>query len=281
MQVDGTPLTEIDPDAEPAQSGPAQPRGDESAAAQSPPDQSPSAKAEWPLAPLLSLPTGEWPVSEDEVPAYSRDRMSHQHIISARYFARVAQEIEDGDLNAITQEDKLSHRAFATAAVFSAASFLEASINELYLELQKLSQSSQAPLRRELEMLPRVWPQIVTSPVLHKYQLALSVADGDQYNESKAPFLDADSLTHLRDALLSYRPDWEDRRGKHRSLEKRLQAKFAPSALVSDQAPWFPDRCLGAGCAKWAVKAVEVFSDDFSHRMAIPSRPLSGGAAAG
>ncbi|HVF38913.1 MAG TPA: hypothetical protein VM939_03360 [Gemmatimonadaceae bacterium] len=256
MPVDRTDLPAVDPETD--DSGPL-------------PPENPS----WPLAPVLTFPTADR-VDTDEGPAFSRDRMSHQHIISARFFADAVQEIESGDREAVTQDDRLKHRAFVSAAVLSAASFLEASINELYLELQKLSQSSQPQLRRELAMLPRVWPQIVSSPVLHKYQLALSVADGDQYNESKAPFLDADSLVHLRDALLSYRPDWEDRRGRHRTLEKRLQAKFPQNALVSEHAPWFPDRCLGAGCAKWAVRTVELFSDDFSHRMAIPSRPLSG-----
>lgn len=232
-------------------------------------------EAAW-LAPVISIPASPDAGDTGEGPAISRDRMSHLHIVSAHHFAESAQELEAGDDRETTPDEKLQHRAHVTAAVLAAAAFLEASINELYLELQKLSQSGQPQLRRELAMLPRVWPQIVGAPVLHKYQLALSVADGDQYNESRAPFVDADSLIHLRDALLSYRPDWEDRRGKHRTLEKRLQTKFLPNALASEDAPWFPDKCLGAGCAKWAVRSVELFSDDFAHRMAIPSRPLIG-----
>ena len=60
------------------------------------------------------------------------------------------------------------------------------------------------------------------------------------------------------------------------SLEKRLRTKFPPNALVPAKAPWFPDRCLGAGCATWAVKTVQVFSDDFCHRMGIPTRARVG-----
>jgi len=231
---------------------------------------------DWPLSPVLSLPNGaKTGPSVDGAPGRF-ERMSHQHIVSAHHFAESAQVLEGRDRAEVTQDDRLRHRAHVTAAVLASAAFLEASINELYLELQKLSHSGQPNLRRELAMLPRVWPQIARSPVLHKYQLALSVADGDQYDESRPPFIDADSLAHLRDALLSYRPDWEDRRGRHRTLEKRLHTKFPPNVIAPPQAPWFPDRCLGAGCAKWAVRTVQLFSDDFCHRMAIPARPLIG-----
>lgn len=231
------------------------------------------------LAPVMSIPGSQDLGDSGEYQVVSRDRMSHLHIVSAHHFAESALALEAGEAaeaGDASHDEELQHRAHVTAAVLAAAAFLEASINELYLELQKLSQSGQPQLRRELAMLPRVWPQIVGAPVLHKYQLALSVADGDQYNESRPPFVDADSLIHLRDALLSYRPDWEDRRGKHRTLQKRLQTKFVPNGLASADAPWFPDKCLGAGCAKWAVRSVELFSDDFCHRMAIPARPLIG-----
>jgi hypothetical protein len=121
-----------------------------------------------------------------------------------------------------------------------------------------------------------VWPEVAGSPILHKYQVALSLADADSYDESKPPFLDADSLLRLRDALLSGTAGWDDKRGKHQTLEKRLRTKFPPNALASAKAPWFPDRSLGAGCAMWAVKTVQVFSDDFSHRMGIPTRARVG-----
>ena len=202
----------------------------------------------------------------------SRQRLYRLHMFAADNFAVSAQELEDRGPGVLTAEEICTHGAFVTGAVFSAAAFLETSITDLYLELKKLSQSGQRNLRRELAMLPRVWPEIAGAPVLHKYQLALSVADADQYNESRSPFHEAASLIRLRDALLDYTPDWDDKRGKHQSLEKRLFAKFPPNPFAVEHAPWFPDRCLSAGCAKWAVRAAQFFSDDFCHRMAIPAR---------
>ncbi len=212
----------------------------------------------------LSAPT---PEEQSE----SRERLYRQHLFSADHFASAAQELERREQGALTGEEICQHGAFVTGAVFSAAAFLETSITDLYLELQKLGEAH-GNIRRELAMLPRAWPEIAGAPVLHKYQLALSVADADQYHESRSPFVDADSLIHLRDALLDYTPDWDDKRGRPHSLEKRLHSKFEPNPFAAPGAPWFPDRCLSAGCANWAVRAAQFFSDDFCHRMAIPAR---------
>src|SRR5665647_202254 len=219
----------------------------------------------------------EIPSAEERVPTIedisdSRERLYRQHLFSADHFATRAQELEDRGADALSDEEICTHGAFVMGAVFSAAAFLETSITDLYLELQKLSKSGQRNLRRELAMLPRVWPEIVGAPLLHKYQLALSVADADQYNESRSPYFEAESLIRMRDALLDYTPEWDDKRGRHHSLEKRLSAKIPPNPFASVNSPWFPDRCLSAGCAKWALRAAQFFSDDFCHRMAIPAR---------
>jgi hypothetical protein len=205
----------------------------------------------------------------------SRERLYRQHLFAADDFARSAKAIEERGPVAVTDEDVCRHGAFVTSAVFASAAFLETSIIDLYMELKKLSESH-SNIRRELAMLPRVWPEIAGAPVLHKYQLALSVADADQYNEGRSPFLDADSLIHLRDALLDYTPEWDDSRGKHHSLQKRLQGKIPLNPFAPPGSPWFPDGCLSAGCATWSVRAAQFFSDDFCHRMAIPARAQVG-----
>ena len=223
------------------------------------------------------MPLADRDVDAVEVAIASRDKLYRQHIFSANHFAERANTLEGREPGEITQDERWRHRAYVTGAVFSAAAFLEASINELYLELQNLSQSGQPRLPpRELALLTRVWPDVVGSPVLHKYQVALSIADADSYDESRPPFIEAESLLRLRDALLSSTAEYEDRRGRQRTLETRLRTKFAPSALASADVLWFPDRCLGAGCARWAVKTAQTFSDDFCLRMGIPVRARVG-----
>lgn len=231
-----------------------------------------------PLPDLTATPRGGRAGYAGEDSTWSRDRLSRHHIISAHNFAESADQLEQSDPGEQPVEEKWRYRAYVTAAVLSAAGYLEAAINELYLELQKVTQSEDSHLRHELALLVSAWPQIVNSPVLQKYQIALSVTDADQYNEDASPYAEAEGLMRLRDALLSYSADWDDSRGRHQVLEARLKDAFKPSPMVSSQRPWFPDRCLGAGCAMWAVKTAQLFANDFYRRMALPGRPLVGGA---
>ena len=39
------------------------------------------------------------------------------------------------------------------------------------------------------------------------------------------------------------------------------------------KARWFPDLCLGAGCATWALRSAEAFSNEFCIRMGFHPRP--------
>ena len=229
-----------------------------------------------PLPDRTSAPRGGRAGYAGEDATWSRDRLSRHHIISAHNFAEGAAKIEQEELGDIPPEEKWKYRANITAAVLSSAAFLEASINELYLELQKVTHSEDSHLRHELALLVNAWPQIVRSPVLQKYQIALSVTDADPYNEDVTPFAEADCLVRLRSALLSYGANWEDSQGRQQELEARLKDAFPPSPLVSASRPWFPDRCLSAGCAKWAVRVVQIFTNDFYKRMALPGRPLVG-----
>jgi hypothetical protein len=207
---------------------------------------------------------------------WSRDRLSRHHIISAHHFAEDAEAIEaqGGD---IPQAEKWRYRASVTAAVLSSVAYLSACINELYLEVRKLGQEGDSQMRRELDLLVQAWPTIARVQVLQRFQLALSVADADQYNADQMPYVDADSLIRLRDALLSYDAEWDEGGGQRHTLEDRLSGKFQGSPLVSSQRPWFPDRCLGSGCARWSVLTVQLFVNDFYSRMALPGRPLVGG----
>jgi hypothetical protein len=239
-------------------------------------DSEPPRKERRKLGKRRGVPRGGKAGLAGEDATWNRDRLSRHHIFSAHKFAEGAEEIEaqEGD---VPQEDKWRYRAYVTGAVLDAVAYLSSSINELYLDVRKLGGGEQPNLRRELDLLVEAWPRISRVQVLQRYQLALSVADADQYNPESAPYLDTDSLIRLRDALLSYDPTWTDERGKTHTLEDRIRKKFPPSPLVSARRPWFPDRCLGSGCAKWAVKTVQIFTNDFYRRMSLPGRPLVGG----
>lgn len=194
---------------------------------------------------------------------FSPDQLSSQHLHLAHNFADAARAFEEPRREKLTTKEKWQHRGDVTAAVMSSAAYLEDLISELYVNMRNLP-------RPKLVKKLRASSNPEGSKILNKYQLALSVSDGDPFDQSASPYLDADGLFRLREALVNYlnfRP--VGRRGLH----SRLDGKFPLNPYASEDARWFPDRCLGAGCARWAVSTAEVFGDDFCRRMGIPARP--------
>jgi hypothetical protein len=72
--------------------------------------------------------------------------------------------------------------------------------------------------------------------------------------------------------LLHFKPEWSTGQKEHGKIADRLQGKFPESPFWASGNPFFPDKCLGYGCAKWATEACERFMDEFCDRMDIPSR---------
>lgn len=162
------------------------------------------------------------------------------------------------------------------AAVLSATAFLEASINDLYREMKQARGNGSRPLnRRAVSLIPKFWPDIERTPILHRYQVALLLADAERFNENRSPFREADGLLRLRDALVHHKTEFDDRRARVQRLEHWLRTAFEPNALAPGGDVWFPDLCLGAGCAEWAVRTAEAFSDEFCTRMSIPARGMA------
>jgi hypothetical protein len=215
-------------------------------------------------------PTGE---TSTETSAQVAASLYRHHLFAARHLSDLACQLEQEHVGENDPEVIRRHRAYVIGSVLAATAFLEASINELYLEVQDHLNGT-GGRRRVLAVPAHFWSSVARPPILHKYQLALVVADAEPFDEGRSPFREADGLVALRDALVHGRPEWRDQHGRRQNLERRLRAKFKRNALASADSTEFPDQLLGAGCASWAVNVAERFSDEFCRRMAIPARGL-------
>jgi len=196
------------------------------------------------------------------------DQLSSQHLVLAHDFAKAARAFEEPRRASLTTQEKWQHRGDVTAAVMSATAYLEDLISELYVNMRNLP-------RPKLVKKLRASSEPGGSSILNKYQLALSVSDGDPFDATTSPFYDADSLFRMRDGLVNY---LNFKPVGRRELHSRLEGKFPLNPYASEKGRWFPDRALGAGAARWAVSTAEVFGDDFRRRMGIPARPRVGRA---
>ena len=79
--------------------------------------------------------------------------------------------------------------------------------------------------------------------------------------KGKAAYQHVTLLMHLRNTLVHYVPEWlppissedPDVTIEHK-LEKQLKGKFEVNPMFrSSGNPFFPDKCLGYGCAQWAI----------------------------
>ena len=104
--------------------------------------------------------------------------------------------------------------------------------------------------------------------MLAKYDLVLALNNREGFQRGGKVYQDADALVDLRNAVVHYRtgvrhhPDPAPLK-----IEKRLAGKFPPSQFCDQSVEFFPHRCLGAGCAVWAVKAARTFADEFHAKL--------------
>jgi|CXWL01.1.fsa_nt_gi hypothetical protein len=193
-----------------------------------------------------------------------RTYFSSYHLWAARYFSILARnsEKEDGRLPRFD----IKHRAYVTNSIFSGVAFLEAAINELFQDIVDGHESYIATLdpHNKRQML-EYWqsPESKRLNLLGKYQKALTCLRKQPFNSNQSPYLDAKLVAQLRNVLVHYKPKSLGGGVEH-DLAKELAGKFMDNRLMNGSGnPWFPDKCLGHGCAEWAVHSITMFADEF------------------
>ncbi|MBI3240983.1 MAG: hypothetical protein HYZ49_01655 [Chloroflexi bacterium] len=215
-----------------------------------------------------------------------RTYFSKQHIQSAQLFARLAAEIEQSYDGQAFQKLYVEHRAYVTGSIFAAVSFLEATINELFSDTLD-DQTNGIKLVKEMDpdtstLLANMWQFSEQFNTLDKFQIVLLLARKTHFDKGMRLYQDVKDLIGLRNALIHYKPEWvwaepgrltpEQNPPAHK-MEKKLKAKkFQHNPLAAKKAPYFPDKCLSYGCAKWAVASSFRFADEFFKRMELSSR---------
>jgi hypothetical protein len=83
------------------------------------------------------------------------------------------------------------------------------------------------------------------------------------FDEGKQPYEDAALLVQLRNTLVHARPVTRET-GDMGELDEALSRRFPPNRPMAKMGnQYFPDQCLGAGCAFWAMTTVTNLADEF------------------
>jgi len=225
--------------------------------------------------------------SDDESPIQFRDCFSVRYIQSAALLCKLAYAIEQEYRQAkeITADLQLRHEVFVLNSVLSSVSFLESTINEFYAdaadEAYYFADERHEALLRQISEKWKNEKNFDRAPLLNKYQKILFIAGMPSFDEGDQAFANLRILIEIRNHLLHYTREWvvlgdrgfcdagEDTTGG--KFEKILRQKFATNPFAQKNQPFFPDKCLGHGCAEWAVVNSLIFTDEFFRRLELPA----------
>jgi hypothetical protein len=216
-----------------------------------------------------------------------RDCFSVRYIQSAALLCRLGFSIEQEyrEATAIPADLQLRHEAFILNSVLSTVSFLESTINELYAdvadEAYNFSDEKHDALFRMIAERWKNEKNFDRAPVLARYQKILAIAGKPPFDEGDQAFSNVRDLIEIRNHLMHYKREWvvigeKEKRGAGEDttgakFEKNLRRKFAANPLAPKNLPFFPDQCLGHGCAEWAVVNSLIFTDEFFRRLDLPA----------
>ena len=229
--------------------------------------------------------------NDDESLVRFRDCFSVRYIQSAAVLCRLGYAIEKKyqETGTLSPESILRHEAFILNSVLSSVAFLESTINELYSDVADhayfyTDEKNEALLKKIGERWNNE-KNFDRAPLLDKYQKILAVADKPLFDQENLVFSNIRTLIEIRNHLMHYKREWitmqkdrpsdelEETMGE--KFEKILNDKFVKNPLAHAGRPFFPDKCLGHGCAEWAVVNSLSFTDAFFQKLELPA-PVDG-----
>jgi hypothetical protein len=165
----------------------------------------------------------------------------------------------------------LLHHSLVTSSILSSTCALEANINEWFSYPEEIAARPRPSTGLRIQ---KMWslgvPRTASFQILQKYQIGLALAEGSTFEEGSEPFQSARLLVELRNWLVHYEPTWEPIPAHEETghfpphkLMRRLRGKFSENPLCHKDAPYWPYKCLGAGCSIWAAEAAFALIDAF------------------
>ncbi len=202
----------------------------------------------------------------EQVGVVARPYFSSHPMASSATLADHAKRIEDEH----TGEPRfdLHHRGYVVWAIVSAAGFLEALVNELFQDAfddHAPPGGAITPLddqaRRLMAEYWRATDRGRLGQTLSKFQALLTFTRNPALNKGDPLYQDAQAIIDLRNALVHFRPQDLSPEDPDK-MELRLKGRFADNKImVGSGNPWWPNQCLGWGCARWSLQAVTAVAD--------------------
>ena len=209
----------------------------------------------------------------DDVRIGIRTYFAGKHLGTAHILGQECHAIECAQEPSDWQQILDRYHAFAIGAVLASVAGLEAAINELFLDAIECQSPGGASEQLKgldasvVASLAALWKSGVDKlGTLEKYNVALVLAGHPVMERGAQPWQDAAWAIKLTNHLVHHKPQTEwlgDRSRPEREQKKPLliglHGKFNESPFAKTADPFFPKKCLGAGCASWALSSIKEF----------------------
>lgn len=209
----------------------------------------------------------------------SRHYLSITHLSAAALFSQRAATLEPiltlGD--SASNEGLREHTACVVTSIMLSVAFLEAAINELWADCSEGFDPVRIEGLENSGVMATLWRRssLKRSTMLEKFELVLELNGKPRIPRDAKPYQDVKLLIDLRDALVHYEPETilnfsDSNENKEHKFEKKLRGRFELNRLTGLGNPFYPDKVLGAGCARWATASAVAFADTFFEKLGLP-----------
>ncbi len=198
-----------------------------------------------------------------------------QHMLAAARFSRLSAGVESSQVTESSDIDFDELTSYVTATILTSAAGLEANINELFIDAHRFfSEYTEGNSQYLWELL---WGKVECKPTLQKYELAFWLKkharmSADQASPLYASLRSAKTLIDVRNALLHFKPQWDDEEKSHRALADRLLEANIETRDSGGSMTIFPTAFMTGQMARWAVLTNLDFIEAFSRETGLPNR---------
>ncbi|HVP97289.1 hypothetical protein [Methanoregula sp.] len=213
-----------------------------------------------------------------------RTILSNRHIQCALICAKKSNEIESQysegskwEENApLYQEDQ----AYSWGAIISSVAYLESLINEFFNDCNYNAEEIKSIGEEEIKLLNKHYEKDFKCrrkgpkhlKIFCKYLTAYSIINGKGIYKKSDLCQNFIDLIQLRNALTHYHSEFQFEMGDPYGLNQ-LQGRFKENIFMNNVGnSFFPFKCLGAGCAEWAVNISIDFTEFFYSEIGLKSK---------
>jgi len=226
--------------------------------------------------------------AKSSVSLATKQYMSLIYLSSVINFLKKMQVFEENYKELNDNEKNNDYKSYSISSIILSIAFFESTINEFFDDISNnitlTSTDNQSKIINEhyILMVKNFKNEKILRKsgfkMFEKYNTALILGGKSPISKDEKISKELTILVELRNELVHADAEWvwldeneKMQKSKTRKFEEKLKNKFDPNPYVKG-GPFFPNRCIGYGCAKWAISTVVNYSDEFFKRMELVPR---------